>query len=167
MLDVIYDRRSIRKYQNKPIEDEKLNEILRAGMYAPSGMNKQPWTFVVCTERNTLDEVQKIHPYSSMLSSAPCCIIVCGDTKVQYTDSSYIQDCAARVENMLLAACSMGLGSCWLGIYPDKSRQKDFRKLFNMPDYIEPFCVVALGYPDEQKAMPNRFDKAKIHYEKW
>ena len=61
MLDVIYDRRSIRKYQNKPIEDEKLNEILRAGMYAPSGMNKQPWTFVVCTERNTLDEVQKIH----------------------------------------------------------------------------------------------------------
>ena len=62
MLDVIYDRRSIRKYQNKPIEDEKLNKILRAGMYAPSGMNKQPWTFVVCTERNTLDEVQKNSP---------------------------------------------------------------------------------------------------------
>lgn len=71
MLDVIYKRRSIRKYQNKPVEEEKLNEVLKAAMYAPSGMNKQPWHFIVCKERKTLDEVQKIHPYSSMLSSAP------------------------------------------------------------------------------------------------
>lgn len=167
MLDVIYGRRSIRKYQNKPVEDEKLNEILRAGMYAPSGMNKQPWHFIVCKDRQTLDGVQKIHPYSSMLSSAPCCIIVCGDTKTQYTQGSYIQDCAACSENMLLAAYSLGLGTCWLGVYPNKDMQGDFRKFFEMPDYIEPFCVVALGYPDEQKAMPDRFSADKVHFEKW
>ena len=167
MLDVIYKRRSIRKYQNKPVEEEKLNEVLKAAMYAPSGMNKQPWHFIVCKERKTLDEVQKIHPYSSMLSSAPCCIIVAGDTKMEHAKGSYIQDCAAAVENLLLAACALELGTCWLGIYPDKTRQGQFKKLFNMPSDIEPLCVVALGYPDEKKDMPQRFDQSKVHFEKW
>ena len=167
MLDVIYGRRSIRKYEQKPVEDEKLNEILRAAMYAPSAMNKQPWRFIVCKERNTLDEIQKIHPYSAMLKTAPCCIIVCGDTDMEYAQGSYIQDCAACVENLLLAAKSLGLGTCWLGIHPDKNRQEDFRKAFNMPGNVAPFCAIALGYPNEEIATPNRFDKSKIHFEKW
>lgn len=167
MLDVIYGRRSIRKYQQKPVEDEKLNEILRAAMYAPSAMNKQPWRFVVCKERKTLDEIQKIHPYSSMLKTAPCCIVVCADTDMEYAQGSYIQDCAASVENLLLAAKYLGLGTCWLGIYPDVNRQDEFKKFFNMPKNIVPFCAVALGYPNEEIVTPNRFDKSKIHFEKW
>ncbi len=167
MLDVIYKRRSSRKYQDKPVEREKINEILRCAMYAPSGMNKQPWEFIVCLERETLDEIQKIHPYSQMLKTAPCCIIAAGDTNVQYAQGSYIQDCAAAVENLLLGAASLGLGSCWLGVYPDENRQEAFRKLFNMPSHIAPFCAIALGYPDEHKEMPDRFSADKVHFEKW
>ena len=136
-------------------------------MYAPSGMNKQPWEFIVCLERETLDEIQKIHPYSQMLKTAPCCIIAAGDTNVQYAQGSYIQDCAAAVENLLLGAASLGLGSCWLGVYPDENRQEAFRKLFNMPSHIAPFCAIALWYPDEHKEMPDRFNADKVHFEKW
>ena len=70
-------------------------------------------------------------------------------------------------EAKITAAKSLGLGTCWLGIYPDKNRQEDFRKTFNMPENIAPFCAIALGYPNEEIAMPNRFDKSKIHFEKW
>lgn len=167
MIETIYKRRSIRKYQDKPIEEEKLNEVLRCAMYAPSAMNKQPWDFIVCTKRELLDEIQKIHPYSSMLKTAPCCIIVTGNTKTEYATGSYIQDCAAAVENLLLGAASVGLGTCWLGIYPDKKRQEAFREFLNMPQEIMPFCAIAIGYPNEEIMTPNRFDKSKIHFDKW
>ena len=167
MLDVIYGRRSIRKYKNKPIEDEKLTEVMRAAMYAPSAMNKQPWRYIVCKDRNTLDAIQKIHPYSAMLKTAPCCIIVCGDIVHEYAEGSYIQDCAASAQTILLAAKSLSLGTCWLGIYPDKQRQEKFKEYFGMPENIKPFCAIAIGYPDEDITMPNRFDKSKIHTERW
>lgn len=167
MFDVIYGRRSIRKYQNKPIEKEKLNEVLRAAMYAPSAMNKQPWHFVVCEDRAVLGEIQRIHAHASMLESAPCCIVVAGDLDAQYMEGSYIQDCAAAVENLLLAAYSVGLGTCWLGVYPDPQRQENFRKFFKMPENIKPFCAIAIGYPDEKKELPDRFSESKIHYEQW
>ncbi len=167
MLDVIYKRRSIRKYQNKPVEKEKITEVLRCAMHAPSAMNKQPWEFVVCDKREVLDEIQKIHPYSQMLKTAPCCIVVAGNLITQYAEGSYIQDCAAAVENLLLGATSVGLGTCWLGIYPDKQRQEAFRELFNMPKDMMPFCAIAIGYPDEEKYSPDRFDSKKVHFNRW
>lgn len=166
MLDIIYSRRSVRKYKNTPVEKEKLNEVLKAAMYAPSACNKQPWHYILCTDRQVINKVRSIHPYASMLDSAPACIIVCGDSELEYADGSYVQDCAASTQNILLAAKSLGLDTCWLGIYPTELEPK-FSELFKLPDTIKPFCAIAIGYGDEQKQKPDRFDENKIHYNKW
>lgn len=167
MLETIYERRSVRKYLDKPVDKKTVEEILKAGMYAPSAVNKQPWHFIVCDTREAVERVHKLHPYSTMLKTAPVCILVFGDTDLEFCPGFYITDCSAATENILLAAKALGLDTCWLGIYPHKDMQEAFSKEFNLPKNIIPFAAIALGYGDEKKELPERFDAKKIHYNKW
>lgn len=166
-IDIIFDRRSIRKYLTTEIPDDIIETLLKAAMYAPSARNTQSWQFLVVRQRNILDNIMEVHPYSKMLKYAPLAILVCGNELLEENHDYLNQNCSAATQNILLAAQALGLGSVWLGVYPSKERIKDLRKVLELPDHIIPISLVAVGYPDETKQRPDRFFKEKIHYEKW
>lgn len=166
-LDIFFDRRSIRQYRNLPVEKEKIDMLLKAAMYAPSAVNKQPWHFIVIDDREIMIKITEIHPYARMLRRASHAILVCGDELLQHDDGYWIVDCGAATENLLLAAHAMGLGGCWIGIQPREARKLAFSKLFSLPIHVKPFALVSLGYPDEKKNRPDRFHPDKIHFNNW
>ena len=166
-IDTIYDRRSVRKYTDKEVNPDLVDEILRAGMFAPSGCNKQPWEFVVFNEKDLIKEIKKLHPYATALETAPVCIMVCGDTQKEMAKGFYQVDCSAAIENMLLASKALGLDTCWMGIYPWAEVMQAFSKRFNLPENIEPFALISLGYAESKQSRPKRYDSSKIHYNKW
>jgi nitroreductase len=164
-MEAILSRRSIRKYTDQPVAKELVNELIQAAMAAPSANNQQPWHFVIIKDRQTLDQIPKFHPYSTMLKQAQLAIAVCGDSVIQ--PAFWIQDCSAACENILLAAHSKGLGAVWLAVYPRQDRIDGLRQLLNLPETIIPLSLVSLGYPASNKPLENRYDTAKIHYERW
>ena len=167
VLDAIFNRRSIRQYTPEPVSDDTLEILLKAGMYAPSAVNKQPWEFIVFRSRETMRQIVDIHPNASMLLRANAAILVCWDENRQHDTGYGPVDCAAATQNILLAAYGLGLGAVWAGIYPRQQRMEAVHKIFNLPGHIRGFSLISLGYPAEHKAMPRRFDKSKIHMEKW
>lgn len=147
----IMTRTSVRSYQDKPVEKDKIEKLLRAGMAAPSAMNKQPWHFVVVTDKKELADIAEATPNASMAKDAPLAIIVCGDmTKAADGDAQqfWIQDCSAVSENILLAAHGMGLGAVWTGTYPSQERCAAIRKILGLPETMIPLNTIVIGYPD-------------------
>jgi nitroreductase len=166
MLDVMMRRRSIRKYRRDPVPREMILDMLKGAMYAPSASNRQPWHFVVIEDRRMLEEVPGFHPHAAMVPDAAGCIAVCADTTVSHGEM-WVQDCAAATQNILLMAESLGLGAVWLGIHPREDRIAGFRSFIHLPGGIEPFSLVAFGWPGEKPPMPERWDEAKIHWNGW
>jgi len=166
-IDLLMTRRSIRKYAERPVNNELIEELIKCGMYAPSACNKQPWYFVVIKERRTLDEIADFHPNAKMLKNAPCAILVCGDEIKAHDKSYWPVDCSAATQNILLAAHARGMGACWLGIYPREERVEKMKKIVGLPEHIHAFALISLGFPAETPALPNRFDVSRIHREKW
>ena len=166
-LDAIFTRKSIRKYTGQPVTAEQLHTIMRAGFSAPTAMNKRPWQFVVIRDSETLKAITEFHPYSKMLPSAGCGILVCGDTKASNNEYYLTQDCSAAMENMLLAAHALGLGAVWLGVYPREERMNPLRALTNLPEHILPIGLMAVGVADEIREAPDRYEEQKVHYEHW
>lgn len=162
VLQAIYSRRSIRQFTDQPVAKEMLHEILKAGFYAPSGHNKQPWHFIVIDDQSRFEEIMAIHPYTIMLKTAPLAILVCGDTSLSPT--LWQDDCGAATQNILLAAHSLGLGSVWCGIRNDPTRMAQFKTLFALPDGIEAYSLIALGHTDVTKPIPERFNAERVHY---
>lgn len=167
-MKAIFERRSIRKYTNELIPKETIEKILNAAMAAPSAGNEQPWQFIVLEDKNILSHITKIHPYSQMLKEASHAIVICGDMKLKKFDQNFwVQDCSAAAENILIMAQELGLGAVWLGVYPMEERVEKIKDLLNLPEYIVPFSIISLGYPDEKKDVQNRFDETRIHWNKW
>ncbi len=168
-LHFIFSRRSIRKFQPKDIPAETITDLLQAAMAAPSAVAKDPWHFIVVQNKGTLHEIAALLPHGKMLKQAAAGFIVCGDISRAHDqkESYMLQDLSAAVENILLAACSLGLGSCWLGIHPRQQRINDIRDLFNLPVNIIPMCGIALGWPAEQHPARTRFITERVHMERW
>lgn len=168
-LQFIYSRRSVRKYQDKEIPAEIVDDLLRAAMAAPSAVAKDPWHFIVVRKREVLNKIAEILPHGQMLRHAATGIIVCGDINRAHDrkESYMLQDLSAATENILLAATALGLGSCWLGVHPRQERIDGLRNLFNLPEGIIPMCGIALGWPAEQPPARTRYSPEHIHTEKW
>ena len=168
-LDFVFSRRSIRKYQNKAVPAELISDLLEAAMAAPSAVGKDPWHFIVVQSRETLDKITGILPNGKMLREAPVAFIVCGDiNKAHRQEESYLlQDLSAAVENILIAANALELGSCWLGIHPREDRITGVRQLLGLPDNIIPMSGIAIGWPAEQPESRTRFKEERVHLEKW
>ena len=166
-MNAIFKRRSIRKYTSKPVTEEQIEKILRAGMAAPSAGNQQPWHFIVIDDKKLLSEIPKFHPYSSMLNEASCAIVVCGDITLQKYEGYWVQDCSAATQNMLLMATELGLGSVWLGVYPREERVVAVKKLLGIPESVIPLCIISIGYPAEKKGLNDRYNESRIHRNKW
>jgi nitroreductase len=167
VIQSLIERRSIRHYTRQAVEKSKINWLLTSAMYAPSARNQQPWHFIIIDDRKLLEAIPRVHPYAAMLKEAALAILVCGDEKLELSKGYWPVDCAAATQNILLAAHALELGAVWLGVYPRRERQDGIRKIFNLPDHIHPFSVVSVGYPDEQKAVPERYNEERVHWNKW
>jgi len=166
-FEAIFNRRSIRKYSDKPISEDIRTELLKAAMYAPSARNYRSWQFIVIDDRKMLDDLSALHPYAKMLKQAPLAILVCGDKSIEPEEGYNAVNCSAATQNILLAAHAMGLGSVWLGVYPREARMKDIAAYLKLPAHIMPINLIALGYPDEVKTKPERFEEEKVHLNGW
>ena len=164
VLENILARKSVRQYTSRPVEPEKIDLLLRAGMAAPSGSDKRPWSFVVVQDRARLDSMAVRLPYAKMLTKAPMAIVVCGDT---LRSALWEQDCCAVTENILLAAESMGLGAVWTAAYPYPERVAVVRRYTGLTENVVPLCVVPVGYPEGKQSPKDKYDASKIYYEQW
>lgn len=167
VLDNIATRTSVRDYEARPVEKEKIEKMLRAAMAAPTAMNKQPWHFVVVDQRNVLDALAGANPYAKMLKKAPLAIVVCGNTDKMIEGGGrdfWIQDASAATENLLLAAHAMGLGAVWTGAYPSEERCISISKVLSLSDNLIPLNMIVVGYPAEQPQPKQKFKEENVSY---
>jgi len=145
IVEIIKSRRSIREFLVDPVEDSIIEDILEAGRWAPSGLNNQPWRFVVVRDREIAGLLAGCTRYGSIIYSAPLLIAVFLDRDVMYDHTKDVQACGAAIQNMLLAAHGMGLGAVWLGEILNK--KDEVRAILSAPGSLELMAVVAIGYP--------------------
>ncbi len=166
-LDAIFTRRSIRSFTDERVSEADLHDLLKAGMQAPSARNEQPWHFVVIDDRDLLHAIPEFHPHSKMLYEAPLAILVCSDRKLETKRASWLQDCSAAAENILLASHAKGLGGVWLGIFPDAERVKGMQELLSLPEDVRPVALLAIGHPAVEVEPEDRFKESRVHRNRW
>lgn len=166
-MEIINIRRSIRNFSYKEIELDKLELILRSAMQAPSAGNQQPWHFLVIKNRERLNGIAEKLKTGKMLHSANLAIVLLIDKNALRKPTMVPQDMAASCENILLEAASLGIGSCWIGIYSHEDRMEAMQEVLNVPDNFDVFSIVALGYPNNPNDLKfvDRFDSTRVHYE--
>jgi len=167
VLKFIQARRSIRQFKDAPVSEAQAESLLRAAMAAPSAGNEQAWAFVVIRDRARLAQCVEVHPYAQMCKTAALAVLVCGDVGRDKHDGMWVQDCSAAVENLLLAAANMGLGTCWCGVHPRSEREEGFRTLCKLPKEIVPFALIAVGVPAEKKGPADYYDPNRVRRETW
>lgn len=168
MLNLMKQRRTIRKYQSTPIPQELLHQIINSALLAPSGMNKKPIEFIVIDNKETLAQLKSCKAHGTLaLDTAPIAIIIIGDT---IKSSTWIEDASISTFCIQLAAETLGLASCWIQMRGRESNTGDseeqIRNLLNIPGHLGVLAVVTLGYKDEVKAAytDTDIDFSKVHY---
>jgi len=150
VFDVIRTRRSIRKYLNKPIEQEKLSKILEAARLSPSAANRQPWKFIVVTDPKVKEELRAAYDRDWFVS-APVIIVACalpGEAWVRSDGEEYWKvDLAIAMQDLILEAWEQGLGTCWIGAF----REEEVKRILGIPDEVRVVALTPLGYPAEEK----------------
>jgi len=166
-LDNILSRKSVRSYTEQDVTPEQVETILKAAMAAPSGMNLQPWRFVVVREQETKDKLSG--GFNKMISKAPVVIVVCGYTPGRFDgeNRNWTADCAAATENLLLAVEALGLGAVWTACYPYEERLSTTIEALGLPEEVKPYCIVPIGHPAGDTQPKDKWKPENIHYEKW
>ena len=169
-LEVIMNRTSIRYFKNTPVEDAKVDQMLRAAMAAPTAGNRQPWSFVVVTNKALLTQLGEVLPHAKMTSKAPLAIVACGNLSKALDGEArdyWVQDVAASIENLLLAAHALDLGAVWTGVYPMMDRVDDVRSILSLPQEIVPVAVIPVGYPVSKASPKAKWEPENIYYNGW
>lgn len=177
-LDTIFARKSVRTYTEQAVSPEQVETLLKAAMAAPSGINLQPWRFIVVTDDATKTKLAGSR--NNMISAAPVVIVVCGETTwthkpwgqpdapdVTEPNRNWTADCAAATENLLLAAEAIGLGAVWTACYPYEERMATTIETLGIPENVLPYCIVPVGYPGGDETPKDKWKPENIHYEKW
>jgi len=164
---IINTRRSIREYQDKDVEDEKILKILKAGMQAPSACNQQAWEFIIIEKEDDKKVISQMHKFAKPAALASKLIVVLGNLDNAKISSMIQQDLGACCENILLQATYEGLGGVWLGFYPIEDRTIKLKEYLNIPDYCIPFAVICIGYPLNEGKSILRYDESKIHFDRY
>ena len=167
VMECIMTRTSIRAYTDQPVEQEKVEALLRAGMAAPTAVNAQPWHFVAVTDKAKLAELAAANPRAKMLQTAALAIVVCGDMTKALEGKArefWIQDCSAAAENILLAAHAQGLGAVWTAVYPMEERILPVSEALKLPEYIVPLCSIVIGYPAENPQPKDKWKAENVSF---
>ncbi len=169
-LDIIFRRVSIRKFENRDVDDEILNLILEAANAAPSAGNLQARDFIVVKSRETKERLAKAALKQMFIAEAPVVVVVCANyprSMRVYGERGRLyaeQDATAAVENILLAVTALGLGAVWVGAFDEM----EVAKILNLPEYVRPMAIIPLGYPGESPERRNRYPVSMLtHYESW
>ena len=160
---IINTRRSIREYEDREVEDEKILKILKAGMQAPgSRLGAEPWEFIVVKDKETLAKMGEIKP---RVTNAPVAIVIVANIERAFYKAVWQQDCSAAAENMLLEAVELGLGGLWNGVAPIEERMDAIGEIVKIPKEHKAFCIITLGYPAEgwENKYMDKFDESRIH----
>jgi nitroreductase len=170
IIDAIFQRRSIRKFAEQPVEHEKVQLMLQAAMAAPSASNTQPWEFVVVDDPEVLKKLKDNLPLGKY--NSPLCIVVCGNPegglkKAVAGRMFWVQDCSAATENILIAAVSLGLGTVWCGVHPIFIFEGRMRAVLGIPKSVTPLGVIHIGYPAEKKEPGTKYQKSRVHWQKY
>lgn len=166
----ILSRTSIRSFTEQPVADYLQWALLHAGMSAPSGVNKQPWEFILIDDKIILEQLADALPYAKMAAKAPMAIVVCGNAErfLEGIDSTlWIQDLAAVSENILLAAHALGLGAVWTCLFPHEERMAEAKRILDIDDTIIPFNLIPVGYPEKEHAPINKWHPERVHHNKY
>jgi nitroreductase len=167
-IDFILKRRSIRRFEPRPVEEEKITTLLKAGMAAPSAVNSQPWEFVVVTEGSILQKLRGAMEYGKMI--APLVIVPLGSPRVASSfagETYWVQDCTAAVENILIAAANIDLGAVWVGVYPRQKKMAAVREILQIPADVYPLALLHIGYPAEQKPPHTKYKAERVHWQQY
>lgn len=167
-LDAIFNRRSIRNYTEDPVSEEDITTLLRAAFSAPTAVNVQPWEFVVVNDKEILDKIRDKFVFARY--NAPLAIVVCGNMNYALKGQDkdlWICDCSAAIENMLLAATDIGLGSVWIGVYPIQSRMETMQKLMHMPEHVKPLGMVYFGHSVHKEPGRCRYNEKAVYWQSY
>ncbi|WP_045221081.1 nitroreductase family protein [Desulfonatronum thioautotrophicum] len=168
VFEAMHTRRSIRKFDpDKQVDGAGLKKILAAAMVAPSAGNAQPWHFVIVTDLGLKDELSRVHPYVGMLRQAPVGIVVCAELALEKYPGYWVQDLAAAIQNLLLAARGLGLGTVWTGVCPIQERMDAVRRILSLPAGVEPHAIIPLGWPAQEFVHKDRFREDRVHTNGW
>ena len=165
LKEALLKRRSVRKFTDEKVTDEQINELLHAAMSGPSACNKTPWEFYVIKNSEKLSAVKKASLFSRFNSSLV--IVVAGNTSRALPapiTEFWIQDCSAAVENILLRATDLGLGSVWCGAYPQRRVEDNLQGVLGMPEDHVPFAIIHIGYPAETPEPRDQYDCERVHF---
>lgn len=163
----IVERRSVRRFTDRKVSAEQCDALLHAAMSAPSGVNRQPWEFIVVDDPKLLSALADALPYAKMTARAPMAIVVCGNPArfLDGDDSTlWEQDLSAASENILLAAHALGLGAVWTCLYPHPDRMEAVRKILATGEEIVPFNLIPVGYPADDHAPMDKWHPDRVHY---
>lgn len=164
----IYNRRSIRKFLSKEVEQEKIEQLLRAAMQAPSAGNQQPWEYIVVKDKVLLKELSEVSLYSKLAAGSAVTIVMLANSDKLLIPTAWEQDMGAAAQNILLEAVTQELGAVWLGVATDNKVADNVRDLFQLPENIKPFALISIGYPDGQEnTFIDRYDANSVHFEKY
>jgi nitroreductase len=165
LFEALNNRRSIRKYRRAPIPEDHLTRILEAAIQAPSAGNLQPWRFVVIRDTRRKIAIAEAALRQSMIAEAPVVIVVCADqqrSKRYYGERGVnlfcIQDTSAAVQNLMLAAFALGLGTCWVGSFDEKK----VSSILHAPDGVRPVAIIPVGYTTDHPAPTPRRSLSEI-----
>jgi nitroreductase len=165
-MKIIDERRSVRSFSDQKVEEEKILNILKAAMQAPSAKNQQPWEFVVIENYSVLKQLVSVSNYEKFEKGASVAIVVLAKTKDLKSEKFFPQDLGASIENLLLEAVEQGLGATWLGVYPKEERVEALNDILDLKEDVIPFALIALGYPkkENQNKYIDRFDEKRIQW---
>ncbi|MGD9495879.1 MAG: nitroreductase family protein [Armatimonadota bacterium] len=172
MLDAIGKRCSVRSYTDEPVSEEDLQQVLEAALSAPTANNVRPWHIVVVQDAGTRAKLATVHQWARFCAESPVVLVFCGDAQRQ--PHWWIEDCCAALENALIQAADLGLGTCWIGIRgseggqgPGPEREQFVRDLLGIPEHIRVLALVSLGHPGAEPRPKPPGPMDAVHRESW
>ena len=163
-LETIFSRKSVRNFTDQTVSKEDLTLLVKAGMAAPTGMNRQPWEFLVIQDKAKMVELSTKLPYALMMKDAQALIVVVGNPELS---PYWYLDCSAAAQNILLAAESMGLGAVWTAGYPYEDRMDIIASAFSIPKPYRVLCTIPIGYPKGEQKPKDKWKEEKLHMNEW
>ena len=166
-MSLIFKRHSVRKFTDEKVPNELIENLLKAGMQAPSSCNAQPWEFIVVSKEEDKKAISEMHRFAKPAAGASHLIITLGNLNQAKVHGMIEQDLGACNENILLQATHEGLGAVWLGFHPIEDRTLRLKEFLNIPDYCIPFSVICVGWPESEGNVKLRYDESKVHFDRF
>ena len=163
-MNAIFSRQSVRKFEERAVEEEKIEKILRAAMAAPSAKNQQPWEFFVVTDRKVLQALSETTPYSMCVKNAPAAFVLTSRRDGLIVPEFRDIDMAIATENILLEIEALGLGAVMIGVAPIPENMDKVRAAVVLPETLDPFTILPFGYPAKRRIPVDRYDPARVHW---